>query len=176
MSDREILELSGYFAAEDARERLVKALITRFPGKMPTEDISVSKRNTFTTWLDGAVPRGWVNDQGERIFLMGFPTSEVDKERNRAVSAHSFIEQSGIERGAIISDTNQFANIVNNHHTGFSYKFISQHARSVLEGDYQSIAPAYGTDTFYVARFDDKVIATTRLKKDGRIKKYKLVS
>lgn len=90
-------------------------------------------------------------------------------------SAAVFIEESGGEKGAAPTSAAQFGCVVNIDHPAFSPDYVEKCARGVLEREYDSIAPSAGTDTFYVTRIGEAVIATTRFR-DGRLKKYKLIA
>jgi|GEM_PF-3489565 len=90
-------------------------------------------------------------------------------------SAVAIIEETGGEP-AMFTTVDQFAMVVNQNYPAFSVVYVERCARQVIEGKFNSIAPSYGTDVFFIKRFDeDTVIATTKVKEEKKLRKYQLL-
>ena len=98
-----------------------------------------------------------------------------NKKTKISESAEAFIRRTGGSRGAALTSAAQFGCVVNLSHPAFTPGYVEECARSVMDGDYDSIAPSSGTDVFYVTKRGKTTIATTRFQ-DGELKKYKLIA
>ncbi len=64
-----------------------------------------------------------------------------------------------------------FGSVVNRYHSQWPAEYVEKHAMGVIDGSYDSICPAAGTDIFYVRKVDGRVVGSTRAP-DGSLLEY----
>ena len=93
-----------------------------------------------------------------------------------AKSASEWIKSTGGAKNASPTSAGQFGFIVNLNYPAFTPQYVEDCARGVIDEKYDNIAPSAGTDVFFVTKFGGEVIATTRIRGEASLKKYKLIA
>lgn len=92
-----------------------------------------------------------------------------------AMSAVEFIEKGKNPEGPLFASVEQFALVVHENYPGFSAEYVQQCVNGVLNDDYKSIAPSWGSDAFFVKKIGDDVFATLKPKDRNGLRKYELL-
>lgn len=80
------------------------------------------------------------------------------------------------DSGAEIITISGFAELIRKGRPYYPKGVIEGHAKEVIDGKYDSIAPSAGTNIYFIRREGDVVIATTKPKGVNEVKKFELIA